>query len=438
MKTKNSGSWHGITLTVLLIAAVMAVLASCDNTTSPTGPNDTKTDEIYEGPIYISNTGSATVTVIDGKTQTVTRTIDLSAVVSGNAAQSHFISVTHDGRYLWVGERQGSADGRTLVVDLKDGDKVVQNFNHGAHIGQHLSHDGKWLFAVSGGKGTNGEEAGVNYNNSILIYDAVNQSYLGKINHGSAPHVLETSLDNKTLWTTNAGGGKVIAYDITTLPGTIPQTPSQEIDILAQLKEKYPTQFTANSVTLHALAIHPLGRHLIVGSFDGGLTTGGGDVIVDIEEGEIVARVPGRPHNYDISPNKKYLLSGESNNPDCEENTYLHDHQHTGLTGPIVRLVDIDALSGATAQAGAYEDLDLSLIRVTKTIDAGALGGTGGINHQAYTPDGKFIYVAASAPSGSTSGNGIVLIVNPDTLTLVKSIEVGRVPHGVVVPGYGR
>jgi len=433
MKTTNShDSRHGIILALLLVA-LMAVLASCDDTTSPgeTKPSKPATsDEIYEGPIYISNTGSATVTVIDGKTKTVTRTINLSEVVAGNASQSHFISVTHDNKYLWVGERQGSADGRTLVIDLESG-QVVNNFNHGAHIGQHLSHDGKWLFAVAGGKGTVDD---VNYNNSILIYDAVNRTYVGKINHGSTPHVLETSPDNKTLWTTNHGGGKVIAYDITGLPGTIPQTPSKEIDILAQLTQLQG--FSRPSITLHALAIHPLGRHLIVGSFDGGLTTGGGDVIVDIEEEKIVHRIPGRPHNYDISPDKKYLLSGESNNPDCEEAAYLNDHQHTGLEGPIVRLVDIDALSGATAQAGANDDVDWSLIKVAKNIDAGALGGTGGINHQAYTPDGKFIVVAASA---KTSGaNGKVLIVKADTLELVQDIEVGIVPHGVVVPGYGR
>jgi YVTN family beta-propeller protein len=415
--------------TALLIVAVMAAWVSCDTTAEP--PDDLpETDVLYEGPIYISNTTSATVTVIDGKTQTVTRTIDLNAAAGGGANQSHFISVTHNGRYLWVGERQGSVNGRTLVVDLEDGDKIVRDFNYGAHIGQHLSHDGKWLFAVAHGKG---EVDGINYNNSILVYDVENLSYLGKIDHGSAPHVMETSPDGKTLWTTNAEGGKVIAYDISALPGVIPQTPSRQIDIAAQLKEKYPDKAPAHGVTLHAFAIHPAGKYLFVGSFHhGGMyMPGGGDVIVDIEKEEIVARIPGGPHNYDVSPDGKYLLSGESDQPDCEEAEYLIDHEHGGFTGPLVRIIDIAALSGADAA------IDWDRIKVVNTIDSEALGA-GSINHQAYTPDGKFIYVTTSAPFTSTTGNGIVLIVNADTLTLVKSIEVGRHPHGVVVPGYGR
>jgi DNA-binding beta-propeller fold protein YncE len=314
-----------------------------------------------------------------------------------------------------------------------ESDEVVKTFNVGAAIGQHLSHDGNWLFSVSNNKGT---VEGESYNGVINVFDAENQTWLGKINHGSAPHVLDTSPDGETLWTTNAGGGKLIAYDISGLPTIIPQTPKIQIDVLAQLKEKYPDEFKANSVTLHALAIHPNGRHIIVGSFDGGLTTGGGDVIVDIEEEQIVARIPGRPHNYDISPDKKYLLSGESANPDCEEAEYLNDHQHTGLTGPIVRLVDIDALSGATAQTEPSTEVDWSVIKVAKTIDAGDLGGTGGINHQAYTPDGDYIIVAASGKTGGD--NGRVLVVKASDLSLVKNLEVGKVPHGVVTPGYGR
>jgi hypothetical protein len=124
----------------------------------------------------------------------------------------------------------------------------------------------------------------------------------------------------------------------------------------------------------------------------------------------------------------------ESNNPDCEEATYLNDHQHTGLTGPIVRIVAIDALSGATATSKPSENVDWSTIKVAKIIDAGALG-TGGINHQAYDPTGDYIIVAASGESG---GNGKVLIVKSSDLSLVKNLEVGQAPHGVVSPGYGR
>ena len=97
------------------------------------------------GTVYISNTGSATVSVIDLNTQQIIKTVDLTGAVAGDPAQSHFISVTPDGKYLWVGERHGSADGKVLVVNTKNG-QVEKNFNVGAAIGQHLSKDGKWLF----------------------------------------------------------------------------------------------------------------------------------------------------------------------------------------------------------------------------------------------------------------------------------------------------
>ncbi|MDR0730843.1 MAG: hypothetical protein LBF63_04185 [Treponema sp.] len=382
------------------------------------------------GTIYISNTGSATVSVIDLNTQQVTKTIDLSEVAGSASGQSHFISVTRDGKYLWVGERQGSAEGKVLVVDTAS-ESVIKGFNVGASIGQHLSHDGKWLFSVSSNKGTVNDES---FNNVINVFDVENQEWLGKIDHGSNPHVLDTAPDSQTLWTTTAGGGRLVSYDISGLPGTIPLSPAKDINIFQQLKDSETIGGSVTGVTLHALAVHPNGRHVIVGSFDNGLTTGGGDIIVDTQEEIIVARIPGRPHNYDISPDQRYLLSGESSQPDCEEETYLDDHQHTGLTGPLVRLVDIDALSGATAKTGSSESVDWSTVKVTHTIDAGALG-TGGINHQAYDPTGDYIIVAASGLSGA---NGRVLIVKSADLTLVEDIEVGKTPHGVVSPGYGR
>jgi hypothetical protein len=115
---------------------------------------------------------------------------------------------------------------------------------------------------------------------------------------------------------------------------------------------------------------------------------------------KIVARIPGRPHNYDTFPDNKYLLSGESNQPDCEEAACPGDHQHTGLTGLLVRLAAIDALSGATAKNVSSEAFNWTNIKVAYTIDTGALG-TGAINHQAYDPAGDYIIVAAPGPGAA-------------------------------------
>jgi YVTN family beta-propeller protein len=334
---------------------------------------------------------------------------------TGNA-QSHFFEVTGDGKYIWVGEQQGKAQGAILVVDIET-KQIVKTFDVGAAIGQTLSRDGKWVFAVSSGKGT---VEGVNYDQVINVFDVENQTYLGYIPHGSAPHVLETTADSQTLWTTTAGGGKLVSYDISKLPSTIPQAPSKEIDIRQTLVDRGDISGT---ITLHALALHPNGQYAIVGSFDNTLQTGGGDIIVDLESEEIVARVPGRPHNYDLSKDAKYLLSGESNAPDCEEETYLEEHQHT-VTGPLVRLVDIDALSSASP--------DYDTIHVEKVIDSGAWG-YGGISHQAYDPSGHYILITTTQ-----SGQGKVVVVDAETLEEKTSITIGSSPHGITVPGHGR
>jgi DNA-binding beta-propeller fold protein YncE len=376
----------------------------------------TKTTDL--GKIYISDTGSATVSVIDLNKLELADTIDLSAAVSGAAAQSHFFEITKDGKYIWVGERQGTGDGKILVVDLKT-KAVVNEFNVGAAIGQTISRDGKWIFTVSNGKGSVGS---TDYNNVINVFDVEHRKYLGTIPHGSAPHVLETTADSKTLWTTTAGGGHLVSYDISGLPGNVPQRTKKDIDVKKLLVDA--GAFTSDTTfSLHALVLHPDGKHAIVGSFTNGLTTGGGDIIVNIEDSTLVARIPGRPHNYDISADGRYLLSGESNAPDCEEAAYLPEHKHA-VTGPLVRVVAIDALSHATP--------DPNLIVVEKTIDSGSWG-YGGISHQAYDPSGKYIIITTSK-----DGNGKAVIVDAGTLVQKADITVGKVPHGITVPGHGR
>jgi DNA-binding beta-propeller fold protein YncE len=408
MKKKNTTERRLSSLAAaLLISVFAAAFWSCDTANSNGG-----------GPrlVYISDTGSATISVIDLDLLEKVEVIDLTETFEGSASQSHFFEVTKDGKYIWVGERQGSGDGKILVVDIET-KEVVKEFNVGAAIGQTLSRNGKWVFAVSSGKGTVDE---VDYNNVINVFDVKNQTHLGTIPHGSAPHVLETTPDSKTLWTTNAGGGKLISYDISGLPNTVPQTPKKEIDV----KQKLITSGDIaenDTLSFHALALH--NGYGIVGSSN--LVSGGGDIVVDLESGDVVARVPGRPHNYDISPDKKYLLSGESNAPDCEEAAYLPEHNHA-VTGPIVRVINIEALSSPSP--------DYDTIQVEGTIDSGAWD-YGGISHQAYDPTGQYILVTTTTQGTS---DGIVLVVNAATLEFVEAIPVGRSPHGINVPGAGR
>jgi DNA-binding beta-propeller fold protein YncE len=265
---------------LLVTLLCIGIAVSCD---SPAG-SDTSSADL--GRVYISNAGTATVSVIDLDTLTLVDTIDLSgAVPGGGINQSHYLEVTGDEKYIWVGESWGSAAGQMLVVDIAS-HAVLKTFDVGAACGQHLSHDGKWIFAVSENKGIgyNGDT----YNNVITIFDVERQLYLGKIAHGSAPHVLDTSPDGKTLWTTSHSGGKLFAYDISGLPETLPAAPKTTIDIFQQLQDDYGV--SAHHITLHGLAVHPAGGHVIVGRGYADTSEGGrGDIVVDIATGKISA-----------------------------------------------------------------------------------------------------------------------------------------------------
>jgi len=418
---------HFIAILTALALLTVFIAGSCAKKAAQ--PVDRTVFSDSNKPIYVTNTASSTISVVDLANKKINRTIDLRKETNGNNdKQSHFLGVTPDGRYLVVGEARATKYGRILFIDTQT-DQVVKKFEVGAAIGLHLSRDGKWLFAISNEKG---EINGVNYNDVINVFDAEKQEYLGKIDLGADPHVLDTSWDGKYLYTTTAVGGKLVAYDITGLPGKLPSTPFWTFDVLQSLKDS--GAFTPNQdlsgVHLHALTVHPNGRYVIVGSFDWyipeHLLVGGGDVIVDVKESRIVTRVPGAPHNYDISPDRRYLLSGEGHAPDCEEANYLLD-QGFNFNGPLVRIVDISELLSETP--------DFSKIKVAGIIDSGQVNALY-VNHQIYDSSGKYILVTTSGKSGK---NGRVLIVDPsDNNKLVADLEVEQHPHGLAFPGYGR
>jgi len=415
-------------LAALAALALLLVIAAGNRDKS--APADRSVFSGDNEPIYITNTGSSTVSVIDLANKKVNRTIDLRKEAPGNTdKQSHFIGVPPNGNLLLVGEALGTKNGQILFVDTQT-DQVVKRFDVGAAIGLHLSRDGKWLFSVSDAKG---EVKGVNYTNVINIFDVEKQEYLGKIDHGYNPHVLDTSWDGNYLYTTTAVGGTVVAYDITGLPATLPSAPVWTFDVLQSLKAagQFSPDQDLTGIHLHALTVHPNGRYVIVGSFDwyekARLAVGGGDVIVDVKNNKIVARIPGGPHNYDLSPDQRYLLSGEGFAPDCEEVLYLHDQGYS-FKGPLVRVVDISELQSANP--------DFSKIKVTKIIDSGELADALYVNHQFYDRSGRYILVTTSGKNGK---NGGVLIVDTaEDYKLIAYLEVGQHPHGLAYPGYGR
>lgn len=285
-------------LAILVVVIVALVVAACAQPTpAPTAtatpkpsppptataaatatPKPTATLSPVRKVAYIANVTPPTISVLDLDNLTL-----LDSIVFRDLAtkqQGHYLSVSPDGKYLWIAEDISNKGGFVQVVDLRTG-AVVQKWDVGAGVGNYISRDGRYVFTSS------------TKTNNINVFDVANVKYLGDFPIGMAPHVFDSSPDGRVLWTTDGGGGNLRSFDISGLPDRLP-TPLDTIKI---------------GGTLHAVLVHPNGKYVFVGSDESG------DNVVDVATKTIVARVPGKPHNYDISPDRKYLLSGESDYP---------------------------------------------------------------------------------------------------------------------------
>lgn len=344
---------------------------------------------------YVANVYPPTISVVDLTTLSLIDSIAFRDIIKKQ--QGHFLSVTQDGRHLWIGEDISTTAGYVQVVDLETG-AVLKKWNVGAGVANYISRDGRWVFTSSENQD----------NKNINVFDTVRQEYVGAIKLGAAPHVIDSSVDGKTLWTTDGGSGNLLAFDISGLPGRLPTEPTTVIPI---------------GGGLHALLVHPNGRHVIVGS------STEGDVVVDIPSQKIVAKVPGKPHNYDISPDGTYLLSGETDFAGCEEFKVL-EHALHGTQGPLLRFINIATLNSP--------DPDYSSIGIEKFLNAADLGPAS-ISHQKYDPSGKYILVTTYRLKDiSEVQEGELLIVNADSLKVERIIPLPSRPHGIAFAGIGR
>ncbi len=276
----------------LLASVVLIGGAACGNNGSQALQNDTATSiaSAQNGPnraayapgrnlAYIANVMPPAISVVDMDKLTLLDTIvfrDLGGTDGKGKQQGHFLTVTPDGKQVWIAEDISDNGGYVQVVDLATGN-IIQKWDVGAGVANYITRDGKYLFTSS------------QKTKNINVFDVASVKYLGDFPIGTAPHVIDTSPDGKTLWTNDSKGGNLRSFDISGLPGKLP-TALDTIKI---------------GGTLHALLVHPNGKYVIVGSDESG------DNVVDIATKTIVAKVPGKPHNYEISPDRKYVLSGE-------------------------------------------------------------------------------------------------------------------------------
>ena len=409
----------------------------------------------YNGLWYVSNFWSDDVHIIDGKTLKIVKRIDFSSRTT-SSHQSHFLCIDKTERYLWVGQIKGNL----WVYDL-DEEKIVNTWTTAdmnttepdafpADIGMMQDKAGKYLFSPGG--------------RHIHIFDMENLEYVNSIVHlapgstvkqSSNPHVLEVSYDNKTLWTCDYNGGKIQAYDITVLPGAVPPL-KYEFDIYDQIKDGFTGVVGTNSdaqiaqLVGHALAIYPNDKYLFLGSFQGDALRGCGTYLIDIDPasaqfGKVLHRVPGRPHNFDISPDGNTLLVCDNNEALYQvfrgTRVYTEFSEHlAGLGYDVAKMtntcltytIDISTLTTASP--------DYSTIGITNVY---ATTGVGRTNHTKYSPDGKEFHVTYDGvPSTTTPGTFRTYKVKdtftPKVIAPSSVLPIGLQPHAIAVPGMVR
>ncbi|RJQ46790.1 MAG: hypothetical protein C4534_02220 [Gaiellales bacterium] len=230
--------------------------------------------------VYSTNVLPAAISVIDVESQSLVNNFFLNYLAPTDQ-QGHFLSVSPDGKYLWISEQISADGGYVAVLDAVTGEEL-KHWDVGAGVANHITHDGKWLFVAS------------SKTNGINVFDVEDQAYLGSFAIGSAAHVIDESPDGTTIWIEDAPPGYLGKFDITGLPGTLP-TQTDQVYI---------------GGSLHALLAHPNGDYVFVGSSTSGTN------IVDVNTMSVIKTFTGgmreSPHNYTISPDENYLLVGDT------------------------------------------------------------------------------------------------------------------------------
>lgn len=386
------------------------VLAGCGSS-SPTSAAAAKA-------AYVVNTGGATpatpgISIIDRNLQKAIKTVRFS-IYSGQHA-GHFANVTPDGTEIWDCIGQGATTGGAMNVynsaafltysTLNNSNKtsfIKASFPVGCGVQNVLTPNAKYIFAS-----VDQAPKGVN------VFDVVNHKFLGNITNGkTAPHVGDVSADNTKYYTTTAGSHTAVGYDISGLPNTIPTTPT-----ILNLDFGYGN--------LHAVRLHPNGKYLFVGNntwpvpATATVSTSGTNVI-DLSTQKIIATIPGRPHNYDISPDGKYLLSTELAASDC---SVVPD------AGNLLQFIDISTLSTSTP--------DPTKIQVVYQYTSPGFGGS----HASWDPLNTNILYYSVIDDVTSQGwlftlNTANLSAATPSVSLVNKTAIGTAPHGVFLQGY--
>jgi hypothetical protein len=453
---------------------------------------------IDNGYLFVPNISSNTISILDSDTAEVLGEIDLNGCPGVNpyspalgGGLSHLLAVTRDGRYLWFGVNSG-VGGSEYVYDLKSmatpvlvdlpGTKkpsfndansdtcsnIVKKFDgYGVGAAQFLTHNGRYLFQGNG-------IAGDDYNSitgsgpGLNVYDVFKREYLGTIQNGGVfpdpadpsatlrggnQHWMDSTQDDKILWTTDAAGGHLIAYDISELfkgAEGVPQEP------IVKYRLETPRHPEAVIDLMMDVAVHPNGKFVFLGTNTGAQRSasevdGRALYVVDVREinnPKILTSIPGNIHVFDISPDLRYLTVIEVPPP---HSSYI------GKPATVCRLMRIDISEllsesprGENVKIEKYLYHDLlfdkaDIFERYPAINQSLFPATGGvyINHLQYGMDGKQIvvsYITVEA-TGAVYRDNFVGVLDAESLYPLRTYYLGPnadQPHVIARPGYTR
>jgi DNA-binding beta-propeller fold protein YncE len=417
------------------ILGIFALAVSCASTGSVNPPDasvEAKALPFSTNRIYIANVNPPSVTVVDLNTFSDENPIVYPVYFKGieDKQQSHLISVSKDGGYIWLSEDISKNAGYVQVVDARTFE-ILKTWDVGAGVGTHISHDGKWGFFAS--------EKTTNPN--INVFDIENQRYLGYIELGGWPHNFDTNAEGTRLYTTKYPGNVLYEYDISGLAAIAARTTTDQFGV--KLPVNPLRSFESDGGTgCHGVLVHPNGKYLIFGSYTagpGGSVIGSQafDTFLDLTKENIVevARIPGGNHNYEISPDRKYFFSSDWNAQSCNVEDYLKTlaafkAANIKIDHPLLRYVDISTLD--------TDNPDYSTIKIVGYLDGKDLGyaSNSPMSHQIYDPTGKYFFVTTIQLEDGSRGE--LLVLDGKSWQVLKSIPLPANPHGLSLPAYGR
>lgn len=251
------------------------------------------------------------------------------------------------------------------------------------------------------------------------VFDTVAGEFVGNIPlDNTSPHSGAVSPDGKTYYTTTAEKHRVVGYDISGLPDVVPTDADRVLDL------------DLGYGSLHALDLDATGRYLFVGNSNwqipDGATPRSGVNVIDLRAAEptVVATVPGRPHNFTISPDGRQLASTElkvqAKADDCD----------AGIAdlGNRLQFIDISTLTG--------DSPDFSAIKELYAYSTPGLGGS----HAIWDEKSGWLYYTVI---DNETGQGWLEVLDTAALSsptpavsqVREAQQIGWNPHGLVLPG---